>query len=479
MSENMNTAPDRSTDAAARAPERARTASAPGDGPPRGTRWPHARRLMIAALMVVAGVTALIVWRTSQRRPAGSAARAGGGAPAATAGGDMSGMQGMARTSMSPNGTVQLTANQLRQFGVTFGSVEERTLESSVRTVGMVTVDETKLADVTPRFGGYVERLYANETGQPVREGQPLMDIYSPELVAAQQELLVAKELQASIGASSVPGVPPASTDLVGAARRRFALWGISDAQIDKIIESGEVQRTLTLYAPASGIVLEKQVVQGQAIQPGEMLYRIADLGEVWVDVALREQDAGVVRAGSRAAIELGSRPGRPLEGRVSYVYPMLDSVARTVRARVEVPNAEGLLKPGMYATVTLTTPARRALTIPTSAVLETGERTLVFMDVGGGQLMPMDVVTGRTAGDYTEVLSGLDAGRRVVTSAQYLLDSESNLAQVMKSMIGQMNMSDMNDKSKMQMPAAHADSAEEADRMDSMRGMKMPRERR
>ncbi|HET7583494.1 MAG TPA: efflux RND transporter periplasmic adaptor subunit [Gemmatimonadaceae bacterium] len=423
--------------------------------------------------------------------------------------------------SMSSSGTVQLTANQMRQFGVTFGGVEERTLENTVRTVGAVTVDETKLADVTPRFGGYVERLYVDATGQRVRQGQPLMDIYSPELVAAEQELLVAGKLQQSIGESSVPGVPAASTDLVAAAKRRFALWDISEAQVDEILRSGKVRRTLTLYAPASGIVLEKHVVEGQAIQPGEMLYRIANLSDVWIDVALREQDAGAVRVGSHAAVELASYPGRPVDGRVAYVYPTLDQAARTVRARVEVPNSDERLKPGMYATVTLTTSARRALTVPTSAVLNTGERTLVFMDMGGGRLMPMDLVTGRMSGAYTEVLSGLEPGQRVVTSAQYLLDSESNLAEVMKSMMGQMNMSDMKNMGDMKgmpgmdmsggatgggvqgmpmpssgagdmtdkgadmkgmpmPPAVRPDSATTGTHgKDSIRGMKMPRERR
>jgi Cu(I)/Ag(I) efflux system membrane fusion protein len=442
-------------------------------------RIPRSRLVRLAGIGVVVLTGTLVAWGLSRRW---SDSSLGDSTPAAAAGkarGDTANMYGMTGMDMSSGGNVHLTASQLRQFGVTFGRVEERTLENSVRTVGTVTVDETKLSEVTPRFGGYVEHLYVDETGQPVRKGQPLMDVYSPELVAAEQELLVAKKLQASIGESSVPGVPPGSTDLVGAARRRFALWGISEAQIDRIIQSGEVQHTLTLYAPASGIVLEKHVVRGQAIQPGETLYRIADLGEVWVDVALREQDAAAVRAGSRAAIELTSRPGRQLEGRVSYVYPTLDSATRTVRARVEVSNAEGQLKPGMYATVMLITPARQALTIPSSAVLNTGERTMVFMDMGGGQLMPMDVVTGRTAGDYTEVLSGLEPGQRVVTSAQYLLDSESNLAEVMKSMMGQMSTSDMNDMSNMQMPSAHADSAPKPHDIDTMRGMKMPRERR
>jgi len=431
----------------------------------------RSRRVLLAGIGIVALIGALIVWSASRHQPdertPGSAHAAG----PAKADGNTDGMGSM---DMSSGGTVRLTASQLRKFGVTFGSVEERTLESTVRTVGTVAVDETKLSEVTPRFGAYVERLYVDATGQRIRKGQPLMDIYSPELVAAEQELLVAAKLEESIGASSIPGMSAPSTDLVAAARRRFALWDISDAQVDEILRSGKVQRTLTLHAPSSGVVLEKNVVQGQAIQPGETLYRIANLGTVWIDVALREQDAGAVRIGSRAVVELASYPGRPVDGRVAYVYPTLDQAARTVRARIEVPNADGRLKPGMYATVTLTTPARRALTVPASAVLNTGERTLVFMDMGGGELMPMDVVTGRTSGAYTEVLSGLEAGQRVVTSAQYLLDSESNLGEVMKSMIGQMNMSDMNETGGMKNMPGMNDKGADIDG-GNMKGMKMP----
>ncbi len=437
------------------------------------TQGRRRRRAMIGGgIALLAIVAAFIASRLSQRPAAGSPATATSGARGSQGGGDMAGMSGM---NMSSDGTVQLTANQLRQFGVTFGGVEERTLENTVRAVGTVTVDESKLSEVTPRFGGYVERLYVDETGRQVRRGQPLMDVYSPELVAAEQELLVAAKLQHSIGASSVPGVPSASTDIVAAARRRFALWDISEAQVDEILRTGQVRRTLTLHAPASGVVLEKKVVQGQAIQPGEMLYRIANLSDVWIDVALREQDAGAIRVGSSAAVELASYPGRPIQGRVAYVYPTLDQAARTVRARVEIPNPIGRFKPGMYATVTLTTESsQRALTVPTSAVLNTGERTLVFMDMGGGSLMPMDVVTGRTAGAYTEILSGLELGQRVVTSAQYLLDSESNLAEVMKSMIGQMNTSDMNKTGDMKDMPGMNDKGADMKGMD-MPGMKIP----
>jgi Cu(I)/Ag(I) efflux system membrane fusion protein len=364
---------------------------------------------------------------------------------------------------MTSSGTVRLTSGQLKQFGITFGTVEMRTLSSESRVAGIVTVDESRLAQVAPKFAGFVERLYVNATGQPVRRGQPLAEVYSPELVSAQQELLLAGQLQRDIGKSAVPGVPGGTIDLVAAAKRRLQLWDISETQIGEVLRTGKVRRTLTLYSPASGIVLEKKVIQGQSITAGEQLYTIADLADVWVEVSLRESDAAAVRIGSSADIELTGLPGRTFKGRVTYVYPTLDSASRSVRARVVVTNADGLLKPGMYATVRLTTPSRAALTIPTSALLRTGDRTVVFMDMGNGELMPMDVEVGRTAGENTEVLSGLDAGTRVVTSAQFLLDSDSNLGELMKSMMCQMGAGDkanggaMADMPGMDMPAATA----------------------
>ena len=366
----------------------------------------------------------------------------GGREPSPTAAGGTSGMEGM---DMSSGGTVQLTAAQLGQLGVTFGTVEERRLEREVRTAGQVAVAETRVAQVAPRFGGFVERLHADFTGQAVRRGQPLAEVYSPEVFAAQQELLAARELQRTIGQSGgVPGLPGASTDLVAAARRRLELWDVSDAQIDEVLRTGRPSRTVTLYAPTSGVVIEKSVVRGQAIQAGQTLYTIADLSEVWVEAELRELEAGAVRVGSGADIELAAYPGRTFKGRVEYVDPVLDTASRTVRARVAVSNPAGLLKPGMYATVRFSTPSRTALTVPTSAVIRTGERSVVFVDMGGGQLMPHEVETGAVAGDYTEVLSGVDRGHRVVTSAQFLLDSESNLAEVMRAMMGQMGAQDM-----------------------------------
>lgn len=390
----------------------------------------------------------------------------------------MAGTDGMTGMNMSGDGSVVLTARQISDFGVTFGTVEVRMLETEVRTVGTVTFDETRIVQIAPKFGGFVERLYLGYTGQPVRRGQPVLEIYSPELVAAQQELLVARRLGRTLDDSRVPGVPAGSSDLLGAARRRLQLWDVSDAQIDEVLNTGRVQRTLTLYSPAGGVVVEKKVVSGQATTPGEALYTIADLSEVWVDIEVREADAASVRAGAGADVEFTGLPGRPFKARVEYVYPILQEETRSVRARVAVANSGGVLKPGMYATVVVHAPTRRALTVPASAVLRTGERNIVFVDMDAGRLMPHDVEIGRTTADLIEVLAGLEPGQRVVTSAQFVLDSESNLAEVMKAMMGQMGSGDMGNMKAMpgmDMKGADMKGMPGMDKGADMKGMKMP----
>lgn len=383
------------------------------------------RRLVIGA--IVALVIVAIIWAVAVNRRGNATA-----GDAATS--DMAGMEGM---NMSSDGSVQLAASQISEFGITFGTIEMRRLETEVRTVGIVSFDETRIVQVVPRFSGFVERLHVDFTGQPVRVGQPLLDVYSPELVAAQEELLIARQLERTMDHTAVPGVPAGSSNMLAAARRRLGLWNISDAQIDDVLRTGEVQRTLTLHAPASGVVVEKNVVRGQAIESGQTLYTIANLSEVWVEAELREADAGTVREGSGATVELAAFPGRPFTGRVEYVYPTLAETSRTLKVRIALANSEGRLKPGMYATVRITTPGRTALTAPASAVVRTGERSVAFVDMGSGRLMPHDIETGQRGSEYVEVLTGLEPGQRVVTSAQFLLDSESNLGEVMRSMAG------------------------------------------
>lgn len=389
-------------------------------------RRPLVMGVLVVALLLIVAIVALNT--RSSNAPARSEPTRSSATP-------MSGMD-MPGMNVSSDGSIVLTEEDQRRFGVTFGTVQVRELSNEVRTVGTVLVNETRVAKVTPKFSGYIEKLYVNFVGQPVRRGQPLAAVFSPDLLAAQQELLLASRLSKSIAGTSVPGVPGSSVDLVAASKQRLRLWDVSEAQINAVLSTGRVMRTVTLYAPASGIVLDKKVVQGQAIQAGEELYTIADLSDVWVDAQLREADAGAVTVGTPATLEFTSYAGRLFAGRVTYVYPVLAEEARTVRARIAVANPGGLLKPGMYATVRLSTSARSALSVPRSGVVQTGERSLVFVDMGG-KLMPHVVQIGRSGSDYIEVLSGVQAGQRVVTSAQFLIDSESNLGEVMKSMAG------------------------------------------
>ena len=391
------------------------------------------RRLILwfaAAVAAIVLVLATIIQRRSRESSAPSR-----NAPALSRdAGKMGTMPGMNST---VPGSVVLTPDQLRYFGVTFGTVAFRPLSNSVRTVGTVVVNETRLAKVTPKFSGYVERLYVNFVGQSVRRGQPLAAIFSPDLLAAEQELLVSARLSRTIGASPVPGVPGNTGDMLAAAKERLRLWDVPEAQINAVLSTGRPMRTVTLAAPASGFVIDKKVVQGQSIRAGEELYTIADLSDVWVEAQLREEDAGRIAIGATAGLDFTSYPGRPFTGRVTYINPMLGEQARTVQARITVPNSDGSLKPGMYATVTLNSSTQSALTVSRSAVVQTGERAIVFVDGGNGKLAPQTVRLGRTGGDYIEILGGVTAGQRVVTSAQFLIDSESNLGEVMRSMIG------------------------------------------
>ena len=382
-------------------------------------------------LLIGAGLLALVIVTFALRR--------GSSATNATAPSTLSatGTQGMAGMQPSADAAVTLTPTQIKQFGVTFGTAEQRTLTDDVRTVGIVTADETRLTSVTPRFGGYVERLYVNSLGQPVRKGQPLASVYSPDVLAGEQELLIARGLDRTLNTNPVPGINSTPTDLVSAARRRLELWGVSSAQVEQALRANKPSPTVTLYAPASGVVTELKVMQGQAIQAGASLYTITDLSQLWVDAEIREADASLVHVGASAKLTFAGYPGKQYTGRVGYIYPSVAAESRTLKARIVVANANGLLKPGMFATVNLTAPERSALTVPSSAVVHTGDRTLLFVDMGAGKLVPRDVTVGRTSGDYTEILSGIAAGQHVATSAQFLIDSESNLGEVMRSMIG------------------------------------------
>jgi Cu(I)/Ag(I) efflux system membrane fusion protein len=321
---------------------------------------------------------------------------------------------------------VRLTEEDGRRIGVTFATVEERGLERSVEALGTVAYDETSLANVNPRIEGWVEALYVDFTGAPVRAGQPLLAIYSPALVTAQEELVLAVGLRDE----AAPGRARENAEaLLESARRRLDYWGIPRDEIERVVTSGEVTRTLTLRAPASGIVVEKNVVEGDRIMPGMTVYRIADLSTVWVEAEIFEKDLGLVAEGRSATVRFEAFPGREFAARVTYVHPTVSLESRTGRIRLELPNPDGLLKPGMYARIRLEAPALEpAPVVPRSALLSTGTRSLVFIRSDDGALVPREVTPGRTVGRDIQILEGVRPGERVVSSAAFLVDAESNL---------------------------------------------------
>lgn len=323
---------------------------------------------------------------------------------------------------------VHLTPEQARAMGVTFTVVQRGPLARSVRTVGQVVPAEPNLADITTKIDGFVEQVFVDATGISVRRGQPLLTLYSPMLVAAQEELLAAKRLATAVDSTDVEAWRNAQT-LLDASRRRLAYWDISAGQIARLERTGEVTKTLTLNASLDGIVLEKMVVAGQSVMAGMKLYRIADLSTVWIEGAVFEQDLGFVRVGAPVRAELAAYPGRAFEGRVSFVWPTVDEASRTARVRVALANPAGLLRPGMYATLLLeAVVGRDVLSVPAEAVVMTGERNLAFVVGQAGALEPREIVLGARAGDRFEVLRGLVAGERIVASANFLVDAESRL---------------------------------------------------
>ncbi len=331
---------------------------------------------------------------------------------------------------------VHLTTAQEQALGVVYTTVTVRTLDRSIRTVGSVVAAEDKVAYVTLKIDGFVEDLYVSTTGESVRRGQPLLTLYSPELVAAQEELLTAKRLASRVEESAKEAWLGAQS-MLDAARRCLSYWDITAEQIERLERTGEVTKTLTLVSPVTGIVLEKSVLEGQRVMPGFALYRIADLSEVWVEGDVFEQDLQFIRLDAQSHIEVAAYPGDHLMGRVSFVYPTVDVDSRTNRVRVALRNPDLRLKPGMFATMFFEAQLPESLAIPLEAVLVTGERNLVFIRDEDGMLQPREVVLGPQADDYVQILSGLDLGERIVGSANFLVDAESRLSSTGGSMPG------------------------------------------
>jgi Cu(I)/Ag(I) efflux system membrane fusion protein len=287
---------------------------------------------------------------------------------------------------------------------------------------------------------GWVEKLHVNFTGQDVSEGEPLIELYSPMLVTAQEELLLAARLSRDV-ANGTEEARRNAIDMLVSARRRLQYLDVPAAQIERIEQTGQVSRTITLRSPSRGIVVEKMVLEGQRIMAGETVYRLADLRDVWVEGEIFEHDVAAIRMGQHASIDVQAYPGQQWRGTVSYIYPTVDPATRTARVRITLANAGRRLKPGMYATVHIATTRGRVLSVPRSAVLVTGERTMVFVRAPNGQLSPRDVVTGTANGDRIEIVNGLKEGDTVVSSATFLIDSESNMQSALDAMSGMPGM--------------------------------------
>ncbi len=327
------------------------------------------------------------------------------------------------------SGGVYVDPRMAQSSGVRVEEVRVRRMSKVIRTVGHVTYDERRLHDLNAKVQGWIDKLYVDYTGKPVRRGDPLMAVYSPALFSTQQDYLLALRHRNALPPDSpLRGEAEA---LVDAARQRLLYFDIPESEIANLERRGAPTKTLTVHAPVDGYVVEKSVVQGAQVTPGMPLFKIADLSNVWVLADVYEYELPWVATGQRATVELPYVPGTTLEGRITYVYPYLAGETRTVKVRIEVRNPGGRiqLKPDMYATVTIRSPVvRETVAVPEQAVLRTGERSVGIVALGGGWFEPRELKLGVTADGYIEVLAGLAAGERLVTSSQFLIDSESNL---------------------------------------------------
>lgn len=333
-------------------------------------------------------------------------------------------------------GAVRIDPATVQNIGVKTTTVQRQVLKRTIRTVGRVDYDETLLTDVNTKVAGWVEKLYVDYTGQKVRKGQRLLEIYSPELVAAQEEYLTALDYHRRIASGSTEDVEKGARDLLSSARQRLLYWDITEDQIRDLEKTRSVQRTMVLHSPQQGVVVHKAVYDGAHIKAGEHLYRIADLSRVWVYADVYEYELPWLKEGQSAEVELSYQPGKVYRGEVTYIYPFLDSKTRTVKVRMAFENPDGSLKPEMYANVRIRPEVSKdALVVPMQAVIRSGERNVVIRALGDGRFMPRNVVTGVEADGVLEVLKGLEEGDRIVTSAQFLIDSESNLKAALTTM--------------------------------------------
>jgi len=323
---------------------------------------------------------------------------------------------------------LQLTPQRLQSIGVRFGQVQRRSVEDQLRTTGNVAVDETRIAYVQLRFSGYIQRVFVNATYQYVRQGQPLFIIYSPELVATEREYLLARQNEHALAHSADPEVARDAASLVESTAARLAQWNVPAREIKRLKSTGRVLQDLEIDSPVSGYVTEREALPNKFAGPDTRLYTVADLSTIWVLAQVYQNDLGRLKTADPATLTVDTYPGRTFAGKVDFIYPDIDLTTRTARVRLVFANPHVQLTPGMFVNVSLRLPMGEHEVIPASGVLQTGTRQIVFVDRGGGSLEPIEVHLGARVGDDFIVQKGLRAGERIVTSANFLIDSESQL---------------------------------------------------
>ncbi len=322
-------------------------------------------------------------------------------------------------------GTMRIDHRRRQLIGVKTALAEKRNLDLHIHAIGQVVYDESKISDITLKYDGFIDHLIASETGKPVRKGQMLFRVYSPELYTAQKEYLLAVNQRA---AAQTDAGRERATTLVNAARRRLELLDVTPGQVARLEKTGVAEEYIPVLSPASGYVVEKNVVEGAAVKRGERLFRVAALDHVWVEAEVYEEDIPHVHVGQEATITLSHQDGKPHSGKIAYVLPYLDGAARTARVRIELPNRNLELKPEMYADVNLSAPLGERLVVPEPAIIYSGPRRIVFLDLGNDRLRPVPVETGARSNGWVEITDGIHAGDRVVVSGNFLLSAESRL---------------------------------------------------
>jgi RND family efflux transporter MFP subunit len=334
--------------------------------------------------------------------------------------------------------TIRIDPVTIQNMGVRIRRVKRKPLVKHIRTFGNITYDERRIYAVNTKFNGWIEKLYVDFIGEKVKKGQPLFEIYSPQLVTAQEEYLLSLQHNASLKESPYPNIREGAQRLLKASRTRLRYWDLTEKQIKKVENTGIVQKTLTIYSPANGVIIKKIAFQGHHVKAGEHLYEIADLSKVWVDVDIYEYELPWIKKGMSAEMELSYIPGKIFTGKILYVYPFLTATTRTARLRLEFPNPDYQLKPDMYANVNLKSAVSEdSLVIPQEAVIDSGVRKVVFVALGKGKFQPREVKLGLEGNDNEfQVLEGLKENEHIVISAQFMLDSESRLREAIQKML-------------------------------------------